>query len=355
MAVFDFLRRKNAVQLNQVNTTGGTASWQVGWEVFGGLKRGQRPFAASYLWMALNQLYNGVSNITFETTRGKSVIADAICSFLDSNVNLLLYKYITNGYVAVMYDKDHNYWLSNDNKIQMDSYGRVINRNCVVIYSPLYQTQRKNPMLLCKPILDLLNALCNNLVESTGTMGVLPIISGQSIPANPKFKQELADAMSKNYGWSDEQLKYFLSQQELKVDTIDLKVRDLELRDNILSAFRSLLNFWEVPADLVCGNSTYANVAEARLYFYETTIRKYAEAFLKVGQALLTASEVFLPKNTITYRLTNVTGLERTLSDTCKEKGAYIDTLLKLQGAGVNVAEELGKVYSDLKKLYIEV
>lgn len=355
MAVFDFLRRKNAVQLNQVNTTGGLGSWQVGWEVFGGLKRGQRPFSASYLWMALNQLYNGVSNITFETTRGKSVIADAICSFLDSNVNLLLYKYITNGYVAVMYDSDHNYWLPSDNKIQLDSYGRVINRNCVVIYSALYQTQRKNPMLLCKPILDLLNALCNNLVESTGTMGVLPLISGNSIPANPKYKAELAEAMTKNYGWSDDQLRYFLSTQELKVDTIDLKIKDLELRENIVSAFKSLLNFWEVPVDLVIGNSTYDNVASARDYFYTSTVKKYAEAFLKVGRSLLTASEVFLPQSTITYRLTNVSGIETTLSDTCKEKEAYIDVLVKLKDAGVDVSEELEKVYADIKNDYIKV
>lgn len=353
MGLFDRIRKKNAIQIDPVDTTRGM--FQCGWDYLG-IKRNQRPFAAAYLWMCLQQLYNGVSNITFETTRGKSVIADSICSFLDSNASLMLSKYLNSGFVAVSYDKDHNYWLPQDTKLQFDSYGRVINRNTVVIYGPSYQTQRKSPMLLCKPLLDLIGQLSNTLVESCGTMGVLPIISGSSIPANPKFKQELAEMMSKNYGWDADQLRYFLSQQELKVDEIDLKIKDLELRDNVLSAFKSLLNFFEVPVDLVVGNSKYANVEAARRYFYDSTVRKYAEVFLKVGRNLLTASEVFLPQSTITYRLTNVSGLETTLSDTCKEKTAYVDLLIKLREAGVvGVTEELERVYADIKKDYITV
>lgn len=356
MAFFDFLRgdkRENAIQVNPVDTTRNVT---FGWDGFYNFsKKGRRPFATAYLWMCLQQLYNGVSNITFETTRGKSVVADSICSFLDSNASLMLTKYLDKGYIAVCYDKDFNFWMPNDSKLQFDSLGRIINRNCVVVYSPSYQEYRKSQMMLAKPLLDLINELSNTLMETTGTLGVLPILSGSSIPANPKFKQELADMMTKNYGWGEDQLRYFLSQQELHVDTIDLKLKDMELRDNVVAAFKSLLNFYEVPVELVLGDVTYSNRAEARRYFYDSTVRKYAEVFLKVGRNLLTASEVFLPQSTITYRLTNVSGLETTLSDTCKEKTAYIDALLKLREAGVKVSEELDRVYEDLKRDYITV
>lgn len=354
MALFDFFKKENAVQLNPVNTTDGFANFMCGWDTFK-LKRGQRPFAVVYLWIVLQEIINGLSNVTYQTARGRSVVADSICSFLDSNIVLLFWKYINNGYIVVKYDRDYNYAILNDQKVQLDSYGRVINKNCVVIYSPLYEVQRKSPMMMCKPILDLLNNFANTLLESCNTLGVLPIVSGSSIPANPRFKSELAEMMTKKYGLGEDQYRYFLSQTELDVKTIDLKLKDMELRDNLITSFEQLLHYWHVPKELVTYNGTYANMSESRKYFYEACIKFYAEAFLKVGRGLLTASEVFLPQSTITYKLTNVPGIETTLSETCKERGSYIDTLLKLKEAGIDVSEELDRVYADLKKDYINV
>lgn len=352
MAVFDFLRRKNAIQITPVDTTHNAVP--CGWGLFD-WKRGQRPFAPMYLWSALQFLHDGCSNITFQASRGKSVTVDAICSFLENNVSLMLTKWLFNGFIVVCYDKDRNYWIPQDSKLQFDSYGRVINRSAVVIYSPLYQTQRKNYIQMAKPILDLLDKLANTMMETTDTLATIPVLSGSSIPANPKFKAELAEAMSKTYGWSEDKLRFFLSQTDLKVDSIDLNVKDLELRENINSAFKSLLNYFEIPVHLVFSDTTFNNVDSSRRYFYDNTIRKYAEAFLKVGRNLLTASSEFIPQSQMTYKLTNVSGLETTLSDDCKEKEAYVDVLLKLKDAGVDVTEELDRVYADLKHSYLTV
>lgn len=342
-------KKENAVQVNEVNKN---LPMVFGWNWFP-RKKGYKPFCETFAQMCLNQIYNGVSNLTFETTR-KSVVANNICLFIDSNATLLVNMWLNMGFICVMYDKDYNYRLPEQNELKFDQYGRVYNKNAVVIYSPIYQTKRKSYMMLAKPILDLIDNLSNTILESTNTMGVLPIISGQSIPANPQFKQELSNAMSKEYGWGEDQLKYFLSQTELKVDSIDMKVKDLELRDNLESAFKYLLDFFEVPVDLVIGNSTYANVETARLYFYESTIRKYAEILLKVSRALLTASPELLPQNTITYRITNVAGVDKSLSDKCSERESYVNLLIKLRENNVDVDEELNKVYSDIKKDYIE-
>lgn len=346
---------KNAVQVNDVSEN---PVFLCGWDGLGWLphKKGFKPFGVVYLQMALNTLYGGISNISFETTKETSYVAKGICSFLDNNASLMANMWLQKGFVAVWYDKDHNYKLLTDNELKYDQYRRVINRSTVVVYSPLYQTQRKGYMPLVKPLVELLDTLANTLSESSNSMGVLPIISGNGIPANPQFKAQLAETMSKNYGWGGDQLKYFLSQVELKVDKIDLQVKDLEIRDNILATFKALLNYLEVPVDLVIGNSTYANVEEAKKFFYENTVKKYAEVFLKVGRNLLTASNELLPQNTITYRLTNVSGLETTLSERCKERNAYIDTLIKLRDAGIEgVTDELNKVYADIKKDYLEV
>lgn len=351
MGLFDRkTKTENAVQINDVKkaVAAGIDFWWPDW------RKGFKPFGDTFLQMCLNQIYNGVSNITFETTR-ESVVGSNICFFLDNNATMLANMWLSRGFICVMYNNKGNYRLPDANELRFDNYGRVVNRDAVVIYSPVYQIKRKSYFQLARPLLDLIDNLANTTNETTNTMGVLPIISGNSIPANPAFKKELAEAMSREYGWGNNQMKYFLSQQELKVDNIDMHVKDLELRDNLESAFRFLLDFFEVPVDLVLGNSTYANVETARVYFYESTIRKYAEILLKTGRALVTASPELLPQSVITYRITNVAGVDRTLSDKCTERGAYVDTLLKLKEAGIDVEDELLKVYADLKNDYIEV
>lgn len=345
----------NAVQINEVNKN---QQLFCGWDALGWSphKKGFKPFGDIYLQMALNALHNGISNISFETTKETSYVAKGICSFLDNNATLLTNMWLYKGFVAVFYDKDHNYALPTDNQLKFDQYGRVINKNTVVIYSPLYQTKRKNYMQLVLPLVQLIDTLANTMSESSNTMGVLPIISGNSVPANPDFKRKLNEAMTKDYGWGSDQMKYFLSQTDLNVTQIDLRIKDLELRDNILSNFKALLNYLEIPIDLVIGNSTYANVEEAKKFFYENTVRKYAETFLKIGQALLVESNELLPKKILNYRLTNVSGLDTTLSERCFERNSYIDTLIKLKGCGVTgVDEEIYKVFEDVKRDYLEV
>lgn len=351
MSIFDRKNKKtNAVQVNDVNTN---LPMVFGWEWFP-RKRGFKPFSDTFVQMCLNQIYNGVSNVTFETTKN-SLAAKGICYFLDNNSTLLVNMWLTRGFICVMYNRKGEYRFPDQNELKFDQYGRIVNRDCVVVYSPVYQTRRKSYMMLAKPIIDLIDTLANTVSESTNTMGVLPIISGNSIPANPKFKQELSDAMSKEYGFGEDQLKYFLSHQELKVDSIDLHIKDLELRENLSSAFEYLLDFFEVPVDLVLGNSTYTNVETARIYFYESTIRKYAEIILKVARALLTASDELMPQNAITYRITNVSGVDTTVSDKMKERDAYLSVLLKLKEAGVDVEADLAKLHSDVQKDYFEV
>lgn len=347
-------KASNAVQVNNVNES---PLLVCGWDgLWTPHKKGFKPFGKLYLQTALNWIFNGVSNISFETVGGVSnYTANGICSFLDNNASLLVSQWLGMGFLAVFYDRDHNYKIANSNDLRFDQFGRVINRNTVVVYSPIYQTEKKGYMMLAKPAIQLLDTLANTLSESAGTMGVLPILSGNSIPANPQFKEQLSEAMTKTYGWGADQLKYFLSQQELKVDKIDLQIKDLELRDNLLATFTALLNYFEIPVDLVIGNSTYDNVREAKVFFYENTIKKYAENFLKLGRNLLTASNEFIPQNTITYRLTNVSGLENTLKERCEQTNAYIDTLLKLKEAGVDIGNDLSRVYSDIRKDYLEV
>ena len=345
---------ENAVQGNQVDANFQTPPFLNGWDFFN-LKKGKRDYAAAYLWICLDRIIKGLSNVSFTSTKD-DYVAKGICHFVNNNATLLFDQFVRRGFMVVGYDKDYNYQILGQNQIKLDTYGRVINRNAVVVYTPEYQTMRKSPVFMCKPILDILNDLCNTLANTTDSLNVLPIISGNSIPANPKFKADLEAAMTKNYGWGEDQMKYFLSQAELNVHTIDLGVDKLQLKDNITAKFKDLLNFWQVPVPLVIDdNSTYNNVSEARREFYNGCIRFYAENLLILAKNLLTVSDVLLPQTTLNYTFSNVSEMEKTISGYCAEKTAYLDLLKKFGESGVYVEEDIQKLYEEVKRQIKEV
>lgn len=352
MGIFDRVR-KNSIQINDVDPSTGF-KLHCGWDSLFS-KRNRKGFSDLYLYTALNYIYDGISNIRFTTSKNITSV-NSIINFIDANAALLVSKYIEYGYIAIFFDKDNNYFIPDyDSALKKDMYGRIVNRNAIVIYSPLYQTSRKSLLSTVRPLLSLIDDLANTLVSSCNTMGVLPIISGSSIPANPKFKEELAETMSRRYGWGDDKLKYFLSQAELKVDSINLQIKDLEIRENIENVFKRLLNAFNIPSDLIIGGSTFSNVSEARKYFYDTCIRNYAEVLLKLIRNMVTNLTEFIPQSTVNYSFSNVPEMEKTLSSACAEKSAYIDLLTKLSESGIDVENEMEKVFRDIKQIYVEV
>lgn len=345
---------QNAVQGNQVDANFQTPPFLNGWDFFN-LKKGKRDYASTYLWICLDRIIKGLSNVLFTTSKNEYV-SKGICAFVNNNSTLLFDQFVRRGYMVVGYDKDYNYQILGQTQIKLDTYGRVINRDAVVVYSPEYQTMRKTPVLLCKPIMDILNDLCNTLASTTDSLNVLPIISGNSIPASPAYKQNLAEAMSKNYGWSDDKYKYFLSQADLNVQTIDLGVDKLQLRDNITAKFKDLLNYWQIPVPLVIDDAaTYNNISEARREFYNGCIRFYSENLLLLAKNLLTVSDVLLPQTTLNYTFSNVSEMEKTISGYCNEKGAYLELLKRFGECGVTVDDDIQKLYEEVKQTIKEV
>lgn len=356
MGIFfkDKKQAENAVQVNPVSKAPVLCGWGGVFPLPGA--KGKRDYAASYLWVCLSRIIKGISNTTLYT-KTADYTAKGICEWVMENSTLLFTQYVYQGYMAVRYNsKSKEYAVLSPNEVKTDQYGRVINRDAVAVYSPEYSTFKKTPVLYCKPILDILNDLCNTMSAANGTMGVLPVLSGSSIPANPKYKEDLAKMMGSEYGWGDEQIRYFLSQSELKVDTIDLKIKDMELRDNILAKFKELLVYWNIPTPLVIDTaSSYNNMTEARKDFYSTCIRYYAETLLSLAQALLTASDVFLPKSAINYGFYNVPEMEKTISSFCEEQKVYLELLDKFAEKGVDVEEDIKNAYEELKRRIKEV
>lgn len=342
--------RKNAVQINQLNKQ----AWYP-WLL--PIKKGDKPIGNFLLQAIFNQIWRGISNITFEDmSKGKSLTPEAIVNFIDDNAIILVNQYNRLGYICVFYNKDRKYWIPQDSDIKFDINGRIINKYAVVLYSPQYQSERSSLYKLSFPIIAEMNKIAGSDSYLTETLGCFGILSGKDMPISAAEKENLQKGMSEQYGIADDKYKFMITNNPVTFTQVDSKIRELGFQDKIKTLYKYLANLWGIPLPLLFDDaSTYHNVSESRLSFYETTIRYYAEILLKVARELLTASGEFIPQSTINYRIENVEGLDKTISETCAERTALLEYLLKLRDAGMDVTEDLIELYNESHDILLRV
>ena len=351
MGLFNRNKESNAVQINEVNQN--TYAYT---PFLFPHKKGESVLGNLYFQAIMNMIWKGISNVTINSTKKDSLTITSIKEFVDTNATLLVNQYIRLGYICVFYNDKHEYRLPQDNEIKKDQYGRVINKHAVVYYSPQYSTERKSLFFIAMPLIGRINKLMGTDDYIMDTLGCFGIISGQDIPINPTGKQQLLESMKQTYGVAADKYQFMLATHDLKYTNIQPDIKGMQISEKVEEAYKLLCNLFGVPLPLVRDDaSTYNNIVEAKKFFYDTTIRYYAEVLLKVSQSLLTASSDFIPQDAINYKIENVPELETSLSAACKERGALLDYLLKLREAGEDVDQQISELVEDSKTLYRSV
>ena len=339
---------KNAVQINEVSQQ----YWNYTPWIFRPKDKKEKPLGNVYFQAIMNLIWNGISNITYDTSGKPSLTLDAIVQFIDANATLLVNQYIRLGFICVFYDEKGEYRIPQDTEIKYDKVNRVINRHAVVIYSPQYQTERTSLLKIAFPMILWINKLAGSQDYLSETFGCFGVLSGKDIPLNPQGKKILLESIKENYGTMDDRYPFMLANNEMTWTPIQPDAAKLGFSDQIKDAYKILCNLFGVPTQLLFDDaSTYNNVKEARISFYDTTIRAYAEVLLKVAQALLIASNEFIPKNALNYHFTNIPQLEKSLSSAVEERTAWLEYLIKLRDAGIDVEKELNDLYRESKDL----
>lgn len=347
MGIFNRNKKKeNAVQINEV----AQRPWMP-W-CFPHPKK-TKAVSKVYMDAIMNLLWKGISNVTFLTSKKNDGVTAEIISFIDANATILMEQYIARGFICVFFTEKGEYRIPQENELKFDKYRRIINKHAVVLYSPQYQTGRISLLHSALPILADIDSLAGADEYVTDSLGLFGILSGQDIPINPVGREKLMDEMNDKYGtFGDSPYHYMLAPHDIKFTALQPNVAQLKLRENMKESFKILCNLFGVPLPLLFDDaSTYNNVKEARISFYDTTIRYYAEILLKIGQELLTASSQFIPQNTLTYRFENLPELEKSLSSACEERSAYLDYLIKLKDSGIDVSADLNLLYNESKDL----
>lgn len=344
MGIFDRFRttKKNAVQINDINP-------QAWYPWIFPVKKGDKPLGNFLFQAIMNTIWRGLQNVSFEDmSKGKTLTPEAIVDFIDDNSVLLINQYIRNGYICVFYNKDRKYWLPQDSDIKFDINGRIINKYAVVYYSPQYQTDRSSLWKQAWPIVLEMNKIAGSDSYLTETLGNFIIMSGKDMPISAAEKENLQKSIKENYGLDADKNQIMITNNAVDVHQIDSKIRELGFQDKIKNLYKYIANLMGVPVHLLLTDaSTFNNVREAKVFFYDSTIRSFAEILLKVARELLTATGDFIPQSAITYRIENVPELETTLSSACEERGALLDYLLKLRDAGMDIDEQLIELYNE--------
>jgi hypothetical protein len=294
-------------------------------------------------------------NVTWQTSEINYLAAD-IAAFIDRNEQLLLWSYWSNGYAVIIIDEKGMARLPKQNEIKLDANGYVINRSAVVVYSDPYVTQSTTHFRLIIPILKNINSNLNNQNFAVENLGALGILSSKAIPMSPAGKAELGEKLQKGYGLSEDQFRFILTNQEMAYTPIQLPIKELEFTENVKNDLNWLCNFFNISPDLIFGQSTYNNAAEATKAFYRTCIQPLAETLLQLARTAFVYADVDLkPSTVISYKITNVPELSKHLSTESEEQIKYLELLDKLNEMGVDVSVEVDKVYSYAKKMLTEV
>lgn len=353
MGFFDFFNNNKASETIDRTTYNINNLDSYGYRIFNFKhKKGIEDFGTLFLSIVMEKICKSFKNVEFKSTRF-NLLANSIANFLNDESTLIINQYYKNGFIAVKYTKEKNdYYFSvipNDD-IRYDSDGKVMNKNTVVVYSDTFVCWRKSLFQIIKPYLKNIDNNLNNANYIIGNLGVLGILSGKELPISPAQKAEFEAKLKKSYGIGDDKSPFLISNSDLNFQSINLPFNELDINNNVTEAFKNVCRAFGINPDVFIGDSTFANGDTAKKALYDEVIIPLAEIVLKVGRALFTCTTTELISNEIlTFRIINVPEINRSIKSFVDERKAYLEYLIELNNAGVDVSEEIEKLRSELK------
>lgn len=336
----------NAINVNDVDTSHWCRPFRFRLD-----GKGKQDFASLFLYTILERISNGMRNVTFKTTE-QNLLGDEINTFIDRNMELLLWHYYDKGYMCVMTGEHGIMRLPKPNELKFDANGQIVNKNAVVVYSNLYAIDRDSHTKVARPFLKNINTNLNNMDFITEQCGLYGILSGKSIPISPASKAELQEKLRKDYGTGDGQFNFIMSNAEITFTPINIPVKELEMTEKVNQDAKWICQIFQLNPDLLFGGSTFSNQSEAYRAFYRDCIIPLAERVLMLTRALFISLTTELkPSKVMTYDLSNVPEMDKTLSEKCEQLSSYLDYLLKLREAGQNVNDLIRNLAETAGKL----
>lgn len=340
----------NAVQINDIDPTAIARPFPFNW-----FKKGKLNYSRLIWYVIMNRLFQAVKNITWKTSKLHYTGMDVL-AFIEMNAEILLSHYFRNGFACIIVEKSGNLRLPQVNELKFDARHRVINKNAIVVYSDPYTIEYTTHYMLCQPYLLDFDDNLNNSNFIGNQQGLFGILSGKGMPVSPAAKEEMQDKLKKNYGYNDSQYQFIISNNEVSWTPIEIPVDKLELIEKAKNDFIWICNLFGISSDYILGGSTYNNREIATRDFYRNAVEPLAEVLLRLARATFVYVNTDLEPSTIlTYDFSNVPEYQTTLSSASTEKKTYLEYLLALRDAGIDVERDLQKLYESSRNMLTDV
>lgn len=346
MSIFDGIFKKN--QVNQMPSLG-TAGMLRWWGPQG------KKYSDAYTWIIFNKIFSGVKNVQFtydiaklhiskDTKEGSLAELDNICSFLNTNANMLLWLYWSYGYIVTSKNKKDRFIIPDYAKLRRDANGMILDYD-IVLYSEPYRLTGKSDFCTIRENVSNLDDLKNSENYLTTSLGALGVMSGKSMPINPSEKKEFLDDLKKNYGTTSDKYQILMFTNEVSLQQLNLPIKDLQLMEKIVNEMMFLAGYFNVPYDLIpfFGKSTYANQEQAMVSFYRNCIAPLAECLLEIGRYMIRKNTTALrevPSDVLTFTIDNVPELQDDRTADIEYKTKVAQMLKAVHDAGIDINEQ---------------
>ena len=154
MGLFDFFNNKASETIDRTTYNINNLD-SYGYRLFNFKhKRGSDDFGTLFVTIVMEKICKSFKNVEFRSTRF-NLLANSIANFLNDESTLIINQYFKNGYIAIKYTKtgdDYYFSVIPNDDIRLDSDGKVMNKNTVVIYSDTFVCWRKSIFQIIKSI-----------------------------------------------------------------------------------------------------------------------------------------------------------------------------------------------------------
>ena len=269
-----FNRKDNNNIQNSVNIKPQLNNNIYGLNLFGGKNAA---WSDPYFWAVMQVVFNGLRNVQYTYVQEDRKLTD----FLTNNMIYMIWLLWSYGYIVVGRDRKGNYFIPDYDKLEKDRNGAIKNYECVY-YSDKYRFENKTDFQIVRGLLRELGTYKDAIQNTTNNLGAIGILSGGNLPVNPQEKQEFIDNLKSKYGINSDKNNILVTTMPLNFSVMQFPVKELELDEKVKECYTLLCNYFQVPVDMIFGNSTYANAEQALRNFYTNCISPLAEIILAV-------------------------------------------------------------------------
>lgn len=351
MALLDrLLRRNHRDRAHEANNLLRTTSC--------GFYYAKKRYSDVYLWLVVNKIFAGVRSVNIhDTSTIGNATVDALCKYVMSNTEALIWQYYDRGYMVLDVTKTAAPSIVTD--CNTDAAGHVVEpagHRYSVVYSPEYAVQRLSSFRILRNEFDAIDTYRSADQYLTESLGAVGIISGREMPMTAREKEDFLRELKSKVGITPDKFQFLVATGQIGYTPIAIPVSDLNLSGRVTDTVKLICDYLQVPFDIInfSGASTYANMEQAVQLFITNCISPLAEQLLLlIKHAIRLDTSLLVLSDNITFTIDNTTVSAREQSSILDTIKTELDILKQAQDTGLDTMQAQARITETINNIQL--